>query len=1027
MVLPNDFILQGKLRKWSRYVINAVAIIAVSVLVGWQFNIEVLKRFSASIVAMNPASAVSFLLVAASFVLIQSGKPKNIFPGKVLAIIISFIGLLKLFSILFDIDIPIDSTLYADKLYPEIIANIPNRMAPNTALAFVFTGLALFLMPNPRVSARNIQVIGLIIGLISLLSLLGYVYQVKSFYGVFSYIAMALHTALCFLLVSIAILFIRPDAGLMRDVTSRLGGSTAARILLPAAIIIPSLLGLLRLWGQWAGIYDVEFGAVIYALLTILLFFAIIWYNTYTLNRRDLANKEAEAALLHSEEENRAIFDNGPDAVVVVDAKGNIVKWNKQATALFGWAAEEVIGKNLTHTIIPQQFGKAHTDGMRRHLNGEPGNLVGTAIDLFALRKDRTEVDVSLRISPFTLNDKKFFIGFIRDITERKRLETKLQNFNDELASQVEEKTAELTDIFERITDGFIALDKDFTYTYVNSKAGDIIHKDPDSLIGKKVWDVFPDAVGSSTYNSFNRAMSTQQHIINTDYYAPLDLWQENYIYPSPNGLSVFIRDITERKNAETKIVEARDLADKLIDSLPGVFYFYDQHGKFIRWNRQFEIVTGYTSEEISQMHPTQFFAADEQEYITNRIQQVFVLGMNDAEAHFVTKSGEKVLYYFKAVSINYEGGPCLLGTGVDITELRKTTGQLQASEQKYKLLFQSNPLPMWMLALPSYDIVEVNEATLIQYGYTREEFLALDIFHLRPDDDIEKLKQVTNREFRGIHHAGVWQHRKRDGSLIYVDIVTHDIYYEGKPTRLVLANEVTQEYLAKEKLEQAYDATRKLTEYLNNVREEERLHMAREIHDELGQLLTVLKMDVSWLNKKIAPVAGPIKDKLTELLGLIDTIVKKVRHIASELRPSLIDDLGLVAAMEWHLDEFEKRSGVRKEGEFPDKEFQLPDSLKIGLFRILQESLTNVARHSGANKVKVTLKEFDQRLFLTIADNGKGIDESKVEKGKLGLLGMKERTKMMGGEYRIHSAVDGGTTVEVIVPLPLANCLENK
>ena len=164
-----------------------------------------------------------------------------------------------------------------------------------------------------------------------------------------------------------------------------------------------------------------------------------------------------------------------------------------------------------------------------------------------------------------------------------------------------------------------------------------------------------------------------------------------------------------------------------------------------------------------------------------------------------------------------------------------------------------------------------------------------------------------------------------------------------------------------------------------------------------LGQLLTVLKMDVSWLNKKIDPDNRLAKEKLTEIFTLIDTTVKTVRRIASELRPSLLDDLGLMAAMEWHLEEFERRSGIIKELHFPESELYIPDSLKIGLFRIFQESLTNVARHSGAKKVVVSLIQRDKQLILTIKDNGTGFDENiPAAKRTLGLLGMS-----MGGRSR--------------------------
>jgi len=1020
MLLPPDILLQQRLRRRAGYLVYFILFVATLVLIGWELDIAVFKSVSQQLVAMNPVSALCFILASLSFLFrTRTNRTRSAsIAGYSCAMLIVVIALHILINFIITPSFQPDATFFPGKLN---LTAQPNRMAPNTAFCFLLTGISLLLLGyETRKGITPVHYPATLIGLSSLLSLLGYLYQVEEFYGVFNSAAMALNTAICFFLFAVALFFAAPDAGVMREFTSSLSGGQASRLLIPAAIIVPAALGLLRLWGYWAGIYSHEFGVVLYASITIFLFVGITWYNTYSLNRRDLLEQDSENLLRNNEAQMRAILDNAPDAVVVFDENSNIIRWNQQAERLFGWTAKEAIGKDLANLIFPEEYREAHRKGLKSFILTGESSILGKSIDLWAMRKNSTPQDVSLRISPLVMNGQRQFIGFIRDIAERKILEYRMKSFNEELARQVDEKTAEITDIFERITDGFIALDENFRYTYMNRKAGEIVHMDPATLIGKNIWEVFPSAIGSDTFNAFHEAMSKQQYMSNTDYYQPLDLYQENHIYPSPKGLSVFIRDITERKKAAQDITEARALADKLIDSLPGVFYFYDQHGKFIRWNKQFEVVTGYTGEEIATMHPADFFVEEDKEYIMQRIMEVFEKGLNDAEANFITRDGRKIPYYFKAAWVEYQGGPCLLGTGTDITELKKAEEEIRTSEQKYKLLFESNPLPMWMLSLPEYDIIEVNNAALEQYGYNREEFLALDIFELRPEDDVEKLRATVNRGFRGLHHAGIWRHQKRDKTIIYVDIVTCDIYYEGNATRLILANEITEQFLAEEKLKEAYEETRKLTDHLQTVREEERMYIAREIHDELGQLLTVLKMDVSWLNRKLQPTTEPIQEKLKALLSLIDVTVKKVRHISSELRPSLLDDLGLVAAMEWHMEEFQKRSGVELAHELPSTEPVLPEPVKIGLFRILQESLTNVARHSEAQQVIVALTQKENNLMLTIEDNGKGFDAENTKKKTLGLLGMKERALMIGGEYKITGTPGKGTTVEVTVPAPV-------
>ncbi|MEP7374433.1 MAG: PAS domain S-box protein [Chitinophagaceae bacterium] len=1019
MQLPTDTLLQHRLQRLSEYLIVAIILIVLLVLLGWELNIKFLKDPASTQIVMNPVSAAGFIIAGISLWLFTNSSYRRM--AYALAAIVFLLGLLKFGSLAFGHDFHVDTFLFTDKLLDAEKANLPNRMAPNTALCFLLTSVSLLLFPYETVNKQKpSHYLALVIALISLLSLLGYLYRVQSFYGFLTYIPMAASTAVCFFLFAISVLFADSDKGIMKEFTSTLSGSLMARLLIPASIIVPATLGLLRLYGNWNGLYNYEFGVAIYVLSVIIIFAGITWYNASLLNKRDMQRMQSEDALRNSESHIQAIFNNAPDAVVVIDNMGLITRWNPESEKLFGWKTEEVLGKSLSEIIIPPQFREAHRKGLERFLHTGESTILGKTVDLWAVKKDLSEVDVSLRISPLLLDQKHFFIGFIRDITERKRIENKLKTFNEELSRKVEQKTSELTEIFERVTDGFIALDKNFCYTYMNKKAGHLTHREPALMIGKNVWEEFPDAVGSTTYEAFNKAMKQQQYVSNTDHYAPLDLWQENFIYPSPNGLSIFIRDITEKKRTEKEINKVKDLADKLIDSLPGVFYFYDANGKFIRWNKQFEEVTGYSAAEIAVMHPIDFFPEEDKSYIIERIEGVFQKGVNDADAHFLTRTGEKIPYYFKAVLINYEGGPCLLGNGIDITERKKGEIELKASEQKYKLLFESNPLSMWMLGLPDYKIIDVNEVTLQQYGYTKEEFLKLSVLDLRPKEDIERFNTSTNANFRGIDHAGVWRHIKKTGAILYVDIVTHDILYKGQETRLVLANDVTEKYIAEEKLKESYESIRKLTGHLQNVREEERLHIAREIHDELGQLLTVLKMDVSWLNKKIEPGNNFAKEKLTEILSLIDTTVKTVRRIASELRPSLLDDLGLLAAMEWHLEEFERRSGISKELHLPEAEPQLPDSLKIGLFRIFQESLTNVARHSEAKRVVVSLIQEDKQLILTIKDNGTGFEEKPAAAKKtLGLLGMKERTMMMGGIYSISGVKGEGTIVTVIVPLP--------
>ena len=211
----------------------------------------------------------------------------------------------------------------------------------------------------------------------------------------------------------------------------------------------------------------------------------------------------------------------------------------------------------------------------------------------------------------------------------------------------------------------------------------------------------------------------------------------------------------------------------------------------------------------------------------------------------------------------------------------------------------------------------------------------------------------------------------------------------------------------------------RDLSAHLQNIREEERIHIAREMHDELGQLLTGFKMDAAWLQKRWDTGTNPalVTERLAAMSAAIDEAVKFVRKLAAELRPSLLDDLGLIAALDWHSKEFEKRYHIRVDFHCPFSELEVPPQLATGLFRMYQESLTNVARHAQATVVVATLTLKEEQLCLSIMDNGKGF-ETRNAVQTLGLLGMRERAAMVGGNLEITSTPGKGTHVFIIIPL---------
>ena len=234
--------------------------------------------------------------------------------------------------------------------------------------------------------------------------------------------------------------------------------------------------------------------------------------------------------------------------------------------------------------------------------------------------------------------------------------------------------------------------------------------------------------------------------------------------------------------------------------------------------------------------------------------------------------------------------------------------------------------------------------------------------------------------------------------------------------------HDITEERRARAALERSREQLRRLAARSRDVREQERTAVAREIHDELGQALTSLRMDLGWLHAETSADRLDVADRLRAMTALVDATVHTVRRIASSLRPAMLDDLGLVAAMEWQVREFEQRSGLRCETVFPTTDVPIAPDRATAVFRIFQEALTNVARHADATQVRVRLAVNDGGVALEVSDGGKGIsDDALLRVDALGLIGMRERAETLGGVWRIRGAPGAGTTVTLTLPPPHA------
>ena len=259
---------------------------------------------------------------------------------------------------------------------------------------------------------------------------------------------------------------------------------------------------------------------------------------------------------------------------------------------------------------------------------------------------------------------------------------------------------------------------------------------------------------------------------------------------------------------------------------------------------------------------------------------------------------------------------------------------------------------------------------------------------------------------------------QSRKGPPLPVHLSLNPLRLEGTRAVCLIASDLSEAKRAEQELRASSEQLRSLAGHLLTVREEERARISRAVHDELGQSLTAVKMDLAWLARRLPQENGEMLERIRSTRQLAESLIQEVRRISTELRPGILD-MGLASALEWQVQEFQARTGIPCNLRLLTHEAFAPD-VSTALFRILQETLTNVARHAKATRAEVVLQKQQDRLVLWMRDNGRGFDQADPSLSKsLGLLGMRERAAILGGQVKISSAPGKGTTVAAWIPFP--------
>ncbi len=469
------------------------------------------------------------------------------------------------------------------------------------------------------------------------------------------------------------------------------------------------------------------------------------------------------------------------------------------------------------------------------------------------------------------------------------------------------------------------------------------------------------------------------------------------------------LQQLVRKRTAELDKSEKRNRA--IVNALPDLLFVIDGDNRFTDYH--------HPSGDKANVQPEDLIGKQVQEVLPAVLAREVVankakaLATQEVITHHYKLETDKGLRNYEALYVKHAQDEVLLLVR-DVTETNKATMAMKESEMKYRTLVEQASDAIFIADFSGRFIV-VNPAGYKLSQYSEEELDKLTLYDMALSDEL-KVKPFQFEELRaGKTTVAERKMRRKDGSIIDVEVSARII---AADRFLVFVRDITERKKVEQELIRSREELRELSNHLENIREEERLHIAREIHDELGQQLTILKMDVARLGRK-KEEDELVKNETGRLLEIINEIVNTVRRISYELRPSMLDDLGLVAALEWYSKDFEKRTGIRTYFNAGETEIKLADKTAIGLFRIFQESLTNVARHAQASEVNASLVLEHSQLALTIEDNGKGFDpESNKGRRTLGLLGMRERAIMMKGEYTISSKVGQGTVVKLVVDL---------
>ncbi len=485
------------------------------------------------------------------------------------------------------------------------------------------------------------------------------------------------------------------------------------------------------------------------------------------------------------------------------------------------------------------------------------------------------------------------------------------------------------------------------------------------------------------------------------------------------------IRELKEARRKLSEFEEAekdRRTEESMYGSLEnsaraGIYIVQDGRFRFV--NHYVSKFLGYSREDIIGKDPISFVHAHDRKMVIENAQKM-LKGERLSSYEFRSHAKDGSIHWIEEIvrPTKYEGRAAVLGNMTEVTERVKSREKQKELETVEASILAA--IPHAVIGLKDRRIMFVNHGIQAVFGWNEEELIGKSTRILyRTEEDYEKMADLYSRLQRQKTVGTEFPCRRKDGADIECMVSASRIGESLKEKNIVITYEdITEREKAKNELEHSREQLRNLSIHLQSIREKESARIARELHDELGQLLTALNMDLVMLGKKIPRDQVALVERADSSIKLVDMTMNTLKRIYMDLRPGMLDHLGLAAAIRWQVGEFQKRSGIQCRLTIEPEEISIDGDLSTAIFRILQETLTNIMRHAEATRVTISLKKTKKNIDLVVRDNGKGISEEELSKiNSFGLIGIRERAYSWGGTVVISGQTGRGTTIKVHIP----------